>query len=195
MQSQRCPHCDQRLPQGNLPLRCQKALGIRRFVAVGPYAHPLLRALIDALKYDSIYDAANPLGKLLSRTLESLRASVDNARTILVPIPLHHKRLRERGFNQSDLIAQYVAEKLTAPLRKDILIRSRQTEQQAKLSLKQREENVIGAFSANPSPLLRSYTIILIDDVVTTGATMREAAQALRRAGAKDIWGAAVAQG
>jgi ComF family protein len=187
-----CPHCGQRLPRGILPSSCREALRIDRLATAAPYSHPIVRAAIDALKYKGIRDLAKPLGILLGEAVEEI---LDDASPLLLPIPLSPKRLRERGFNQSGLLARTVADALNLPLATHLIRRTRDTKQQAKLSEMMRHENVRDAFAATIPPNLQKHPLILIDDVVTTGATFREAARALRSAGAREVWAAAVAYG
>lgn len=164
------------------------------FTTVGPYRHPLLRAVVDALKYDGIQDLAVPLGAHLAQNLKPLIEKTTGHELTIIPIPLHPKRLRERGYNQSELLARATARELQLPVR-ETLIRVRPTAQQVKLPREERLRNVENAFAVLPNTALKGKTVLLIDDVITTGATMRDAARALRHAGAREVWAAAVAQG
>ena len=110
---------------------------------------------------------------------------------VVVPIPLAAARRRRRGFNQSELIAEQLAEALELPLREDLLERTRETEAQATLDAEQRQRNLRGAFVAGDVGGLR---VLLVDDVTTTGATLNEAAGALRAAGATHVFGLALAR-
>lgn len=193
-QTPQCPHCSQRLPFGILPKQCREDLRIDRLFIGGPYANPLLRASIDALKYDAIRDIAAPLGRILVQVIRNASSSLANS-PLLLPVPLHQTRLRTRGFNQSALIARAISQETQIALSEKLVVRMRSTEQQAKLPRAQRQQNMQNVFRAIPSSDLRNRTIILVDDVITTGATMRDAARALRRAGAHEIWAATVAQG
>ena len=110
---------------------------------------------------------------------------------VVVPIPLSAARRRRRGFNQSELVAERLAGAVGRPLRLDLLERARETEAQATLDAEQRQQNVRGAFSAREVGGLR---VLLVDDVTTTGATLNEAAGALRAAGATHVFGLAIAR-
>lgn len=105
---------------------------------------------------------------------------------IVTPVPLHPERQRERGYNQSELIAERFAEKTGIPLRRDILFRVRHTRPQVGLQGKSRRDNVRGAFQA-VEPLVCDRHILLVDDVLTTGATITESAETLYRAGAQSV--------
>jgi len=109
----------------------------------------------------------------------------------VVPVPLHRRRERQRGYNQAALLAKTVAAHIDAPLRRNLLRRVRQTPPQAGLRREQRLRNLLGAFEARGAA---PRSILLIDDVTTTGATFEAAAFALRRAGASRIFALAVAR-
>jgi len=105
----------------------------------------------------------------------------------IIAVPLHKRRLRQRGFNQAGLIAQTLGRKLSVRRRFDILVRSQWTEPQTKLSRKDRLQNVKNAFEVlNPSAA-DGRCILLIDDVFTTGTTLRECSITLKRAGAAEV--------
>jgi len=107
---------------------------------------------------------------------------------LVVPIPLHRTRLRERGFNQAELLARIVAEHFSIALVKNSLKRVKLTRSQTDLSETERRKNVKGAFQARDKMIFRDKEILLVDDVYTTGATVGEAARVLKKAGAKDIY-------
>jgi ComF family protein len=106
---------------------------------------------------------------------------------LLVAVPLHPRRLRERGFNQSELIARALGRRTGLPVLKHALSRRHDTRPQAGLSAAERRRNVAEAFVPRACPALQGRTLILIDDVFTTGATARACATALRRAGAAAV--------
>lgn len=191
----RCPHCARRVPRGVLTRECRGALRVARIASGLPYAHPMVRAAIDALKYESIRELADPLGERLAAQLRTIFDDPPPLPPLLLAVPLYDRRLRARGFNQSALLAQRAARQLRLPYAEGALVRVRETEQQAKLERAQREKNVYDAFLARAHPRLTTSTVILIDDVATTGATLREAARALRRAGAREVWAATAAHG
>ena len=187
-----CPHCDLRLPLGELKLRCRDVLHFSKLAVAGAYEHPMAKATMDALKYESLRDLAEPLGQYLASAIRTQWPQIPRG-AVLVPIPLHRARERERGFNQSSLIAKACAIDLRLDVHDTLLKRTRHTKKQVGLPASERKENIIGAFIADQADAKVTY--ILIDDVTTTGSTLREAARALRKAGAKTIWAATVAQG
>jgi len=106
---------------------------------------------------------------------------------MILPVPLHKKRLRQRKFNQAGLLASNCFPELQRIIRTDVLFRSRQTQPQTGLSGKERRKNLSKAFSLKKTPEVKGKNILLIDDVFTTGSTVNECAKVLRKAGAKQI--------
>lgn len=142
-----------------------------------------LREAIHALKFRARRTLAAPLGALMA-DCAAADARLQSAQ-IVVPVPLHRSRLRERGFNQSELLAREVAERMGFPLTADLLIRGQVTLAQSGLSLEDRRRNVRGAFVA--SGQINGSTVLLVDDVISTGSTASECAKALRKVGAARV--------
>ena len=107
---------------------------------------------------------------------------------LLLPVPLHEKRLRKREFNQSALIAKQVARHLGVPMVVNSLLRERETRPQVGLNAKERRKNMRNAFSVHKAGLIKGRRVMLIDDVFTTGATARECSKVLKRAGANCVF-------
>ena len=106
----------------------------------------------------------------------------------IVPVPLHKQRLKERGFNQSQLLAQAIADNTKIDLLDNVLFRSRYTKPQAKMNRQERIKNVQGAFELAGNSVLTDKIIVLVDDVLTTGSTMNECARVLKQGGAKAVF-------
>lgn len=156
--------------------------------ALLPFKEPLVRAAIHEAKYVHNKKAHRLLACALQDfVLEHLSEHPD---MVLIPVPLSRERFRERGFNQCEEIVRQ-AKELAPLLSTTLLTRARDTEHQTRLSEKERAHNLTGAFAAKP--LSPQTTYLLIDDVITTGATMREAITALRKAGAQHIFPIALA--
>jgi ComF family protein len=166
-----------------------------RAVAYGSYDGGL-RELIHLLKYNQVRPAANVLGRMLAEVITGMESGFSGA-TLVVPVPLHAHKLRQRGFNQSELIAR-AAMKLRPEgrllLTPQVLERRRETQSQIGLSRHQRRENIRGAFAVTRLDDVAGREILLVDDVLTTGTTASECARILRRAGAAKVWVATVAR-
>jgi ComF family protein len=159
---------------------------------LGPY-EGLLRELVLRMKHASGEGLAELLGSLWAEQsgprLREIHADV------VVPVPLHWWRRLARGYNQSEALAEALAAHLRLPCRPRWLRRARYSPRQTERTPAQRRENVRGVFRARPRPALRGQTILLVDDVLTTGSTVSEAARALRAAGAARVFVAVLAHG
>ena len=164
-----------------------------RAVAYGLYQDRMKQA-IHALKYDRLHPAARRLGRMLAEAIAQLAAEAP-AEMLVVPVPLHRSKNAQRGFNQARSLAAHALGFLrkTHPewrltLAPSTLMRLRATESQAGLTFRQRRLNVRGAFTVSDPSAVAGKHILVIDDIFTTGATARAAAQALARAGAASVW-------
>jgi ComF family protein len=199
-----CPSCADALPRIRQPIcqRCGVSVqagmlcpaclsqpmsidGIRSVLLYGGIA----RQAIHELKYRQLKAVAVPLGKLLADFLRTYPLPAD----VLVPVPLHPKRLRERGYNQAALLARELGRLAGLPVEEGWLLRQRDTLTQATAaSAAQRRSNVRDAFSCSRE--LDGERVLLIDDVSTTGATLDACASALKASGAGSVWGLTVAR-
>ncbi len=143
---------------------------------------PPLDRLIRDFKYQRRLRYARVLGELLSR---ELRTRLGPLPEVIIPVPLHGARLRQRGFNQSVELARPLARALDIAIDRSSVIRSRNTRPQADLGLQQRSRNLRGAFSIRRR--IRYRHVAIVDDVMTSGHTVNQLARCLRRAGAKNI--------
>jgi ComF family protein len=157
-------------------------------IQVGVNFQEPINTAIHAFKYERQIRLMDPLGFLLLRTLQKVDWSID----IVTAVPLHPGRLRERGYNQSALISYVVARGRGWPFAPDVLARVRETSSQIHLNAQERRVNVAGAFEADPA-VVCGRRVLIVDDVLTTGATLSACAEALRLAGAARVYGAAVA--
>ena len=151
-----------------------------------------VRALMHMLKYRGMESIGEECGRVLG---ERIRDAGLGESDIVIPVPLHTSRMRERGFNQCEQIARGVSAVTGRPVRADLLTRKRWTPSQTPLSHGERRENVQDAFALRRRAHLAvaGKTILLVDDVLTTGATMRSCAGALHRAGVRSVIACAVA--
>ncbi len=180
----RCPACG----EGQLALGSARSFGLYR---------DSLRAIILLLKFQRRERLGTKLGSLLGPVFVSLTDSRVIGSALLVPVPLHSSRLRERGYNQAELLCRGLLRALPSAglrLEQSALRKIRATPPQAGLSMAARRENVRGAFAVAAPERVRGQTIILVDDVMTTGATLSSCATELRRAGASDVLGLTLAR-
>ncbi|NMC75279.1 MAG: ComF family protein [Geobacteraceae bacterium] len=147
--------------------------------------HGMVQELVHRFKYGGKMYLARTLGLLAARALSGFAR--DTAPECIIPVPLHTRRLRERGFNQSQLLGRILAERWSLPLSVNNLRRARWTEPQVGLSVSDRERNVRGAFTVAHPERIREKRVLLVDDVYTTGSTVAECARTLARAGAKEV--------
>lgn len=183
IKSPACIICNKLDPHGLCP-KHRPALHISSIYPVGYYSDPILKSLIHSFKYDGAKDILEILGPLITNLAKN-RPLPKNP--ILIPVPLSYSRLCERGFNQSELLAQYLSQALNISVSSNTLKRTRHTKPQAEFKRRERLKNIIDSFTVtDPSPI-KNKNIILIDDVVTTSATIGECAKALKRAGVKKI--------
>jgi len=174
-----------------------------------------LRKVIHRFKYDYVRDLAVPLGEMLADYCRADFYRADFCRTdfcrtshswpnhaqgqetpiagdVIIPVPLHKRRLRERGYNQSALLAERLGTAMQVPVLHNVLYRNRYTMPQTRLDAQARSRNVDGAFSC-PGSGVRNKRVLLIDDVCTTGATLNACSLALRKGGAQSVWALTIA--
>jgi len=185
-----CPKCGKPQPSGILCPNCvnwqAEIDGIR-----SPFQFDgVMRQAIHQLKYRNLRTLAEPLAKLLSDYLTTNPIPGE----FLVPVPLHQKRLRERGYNQSSLLAKELGKLINLPVVDDCLTRQQHAPPQTRTStVEERRENVAGAFVCRDHRL-QGKQVLLIDDVSTSGATLDACATALKAAGATSVWGLVLAR-
>lgn len=180
-----CIHCEESAPR------------YHHAAAYGEF-EDALRGLIHLLKYQGIRPAARPLGRHLAAAIRPLlQEFTDNQPVLLVPVPLHRVRRRTRGYNQAEEISRVALRELRdlpVEFRPKVLVRTRSTESQTGFTREQRRENLRRAFTVPDRASVSGRTVLLVDDVLTTGATADECARVLLRAGAKQVLVATVAR-
>lgn len=188
-----CTRCGKPLPvTGICPFCRTYQQGLSGLCAVGHFEGPL-RTCILALKYEGNTRLAEPLGVVLAQTYIRWGLQAD----AIIPVPLHHEREQQRGYNHAQLLAEVCSTHLHIPLRSDIIVRHRATPAQVGLNAKERQQNVAEAFectTAFRTGQLQGHTLLLLDDVYTTGATLGACARPLFAAGAKAVWGLVLAR-
>jgi ComF family protein len=170
-----------------------------RAVSYGVY-QGRMREAIHALKYDRLHPASTGLGRMLAEAMAQFAGEAPEE-MLVIPVPLHPSKYAQRGFNQSRSLAaaalgflrkSHPQWRLT--LASSTLLRQRATESQAGLTPRQRRQNVRGAFLVSDPARVTAQHILIVDDILTTGATARAAAQALVEAGAASVWVATLAR-
>lgn len=180
-------------PPGHTCRRCRAKIPIRVFISPLLYRTPLARRLIHELKYRRITTLAPLLADMIVSYIRYYRIELPT-QAIIIPIPLHPRKERVRGSNQATLIAENLAQQLSLTLDTETLIRSIATPPQSALNAAKRHKNVRNIFSIQDKQHLRGTTVILVDDVKTTGATLEQAARALKKGGVRYIWAITVAR-
>ena len=204
-----CPVCEKPGIDGATHPGCKTRYALDGFTSFFRY-DGVVRKAIKAIKYRSVFDLAQAFVDLVPSVFFSQLSTMNRQPFILVPIPLHPSRFRERGFNQAEAMGHIVAKRLHVPVVTDILRRVKKSTPQVEMKSKDaRLKNMDGVFAVNADAMKhrparnassiadaggRIDAILLFDDVFTTGATMRAAANVLKRAGAPFVWGVTMAR-
>ena len=177
-----CSVCGARLPENMKICHKNKAYLL---AAATKYDGPI-RSVIRQFKYSGWPSLSQKIGRYLGKYIKNSGLSAKNH--VVIPIPLHPERLRERGFNQAELLSVEIAELLELKINGEVLARTKKTSAQAELKdHEKRKSNVAGAFEVKNPEQISGKNLILVDDVFTSGATMNEAVRVLREAGARKI--------
>lgn len=205
-----CPTCRDKLPLVSSPLcpicgipfigaggdhRCAACLtNPPHFdMARAPFLYEgSIRDMIHSLKYSRLTHLRAPLALLMLARVREIMS--DHNPHLIIPVPLHRSRLRQRGFNQAVLLGTAISRHLSLAMLPDVLVRTRPTEPQIELSAAERRLNVRGAFKVNRVNHVAGKRILLLDDVMTTGSTMDECAKELKKSGADMVIAATIAR-
>jgi ComF family protein len=166
----KCTNC----PPGQVWFASARAVAVFSGVA---------QTLVAKLKYQHRLEYAPVIARAMANDFVRAGGTAD----IIIPVPLHSTRLRERGFNQSAVLARHFAEICPLQVLEKVLIRQRPTPTQTRLKKGERRKNVAGAFVCTDPVLIQGKHVLLIDDVYTTGSTLNECAKVLRDAGAESV--------
>ncbi len=196
-----CPFCkpSKITLDGRTCPACRRTKRLNGLFCGAAYQNFVIKKVILHFKYEPFAkELAKPLSSLILQHFKLLDYPPvffrDKTGFVLMPVPLHKKRLKWRGFNQSEEIARHISLTLKIPLLSDVLLKTKETRPQMELPAEKRKENIEGVFSCSDRESIKNKKILLVDDVFTTGATMEECARVLKDAGAKEVWGVAVAR-
>lgn len=192
-----CDLCADRITQSeNRATLLQFHRYVIRTYTVTDYHEPLVKEMISALKFKFAYTLSDRMGEMMALKITEAKKYFPNlAFDFIIPVPLAPRRERWRGFNQSALLARSCAQHIAGVVDESIIHRVRVTHPQTMLSITNRRKNVRDAFKVDSKKDLFGKRILLIDDVVTTGATVNECAKILVRAGVTEVWVLAFAHG
>lgn len=192
-----CPICEKMItPDGRTCLACKRKSSLDGLIVASSYAQFPVANAVHLFKYRFVSDLHLPLGNLLIKVLQKTEFPLPN---MILPVPLHPRRLRWRGFNQSALLAKYLATNLLPqtdiPFTENFLLRNRYTTPQMSINnYKSRKLNIANAFSILPNSDIQNKTILLVDDIATTGSTLFECARVLKTAGAQEVFAIVIAR-
>ncbi len=149
-----------------------------------------VQKLVHSIKYEGFKSLGVFAGELLGKELLANDYKSLTEYDFIIPVPLHKSKLRERGYNQSDLISEGLSKILNVPVKSDVIIRSKNTKSQTHLTAEKRKLNVADAFNINKNyyGFLKGKKIILLDDIITTGSTIKEILSVILRANASSVF-------
>lgn len=190
LQAPLCVRCSKPIRTGTICSKCQSQIwDIDGICSVFKYGGAIRQAIIQ-FKYENIKALDDPLSHFMMEYLRKHPLSFD----IIIPVPIHKRRLRERGYNQSSLLARRLSYMTRMPVVEEVLVRTKHTPSQAKSdNVDQRRKNIRNAFKC-VSHDISGKRILLIDDVCTSGATLNSCATSLKSAGAASVWGFTLAK-
>ena len=187
-----CPVCNKPSIDGFTHPKCLKPQSLDGLIILWPYKGVVRRAII-SLKYKFVKEISSELSKLILEKTKDLFL-LKNKDLVLTTVPLFWIRKNLRGYNQVDEIAKTLADNYGFKFYSDLLIRKKHKDPQVTLSKKERANNVRGVFSFNPNYklLITNSKFLLVDDVYTTGSTLKEAGKVLKRSRVREVWGLTV---
>jgi ComF family protein len=196
-EKQVCPICEKNItPLGAVCLGCKNKSFLDGIFVISPYSKPLVKKSLHYFKYRFIAKLSQPLAKIILEEFDKANFPIFD---LILPVPLHSKKLRHRGFNQSELIAKYLAKNMATGfeinLSKNNLIRIKYSQSQMNLkNTAERKENVKNSFKIKNPAEITGKNILLIDDITTTGATLESCAQILKKGEAKSVFATVIAR-
>jgi len=163
-----------------------------KILSATDFNNKIIREAIHKFKYSFIEELSIPLSFIILNHLQNIDCQIDNS-FVVIPVPMHDKKKRRRGFNQSEEIAKLISEATSLPF-STTLVKTKETKPQMELNKAERIENIKNCFAIKNKKEIENKTIILLDDVYTTGTTMEQCAKVLKENGAKEVWGLTIAR-
>jgi competence protein ComFC len=193
LEHQICVRCQNPSPFGKTHPACSSRNFPDGSISALQYKNRVVGKVIETFKYSFVSDLSRPLTQLIVESIlnQGLEGYFKNF--VVIPVPLHFKRHNWRGFNQAEILAQTLSTSLNWAMDADVVVRTRHTKPQVKLTALQRKMNVQKAFAIKGSQV--PIKILLVDDVLTSGATINELAKLLKKSGAQEVWSVTVAHG
>jgi len=192
--TQVCPDCNRISAHGRYCVKCRKKHRLSGIIVITYYEEGPIKEAIHNLKYNNVTELGDFLGKMMVGPLKD-NLNIINDKVILTAVPMHFLRQAQRGYNQSEILANIIGNELKIEKNFKIIKKFRKTKSQVKFSGKKRRENLKNSFKIIDKNTVKNRTVIIVDDVTTTGATLEECAKVLREAGVKRVWGLVVARG
>jgi ComF family protein len=218
--SQVCPECGRLSQRGKYHVICGKGKALKGVIASAYFEEGPIREMIHNFKYNGVTPLGEVLADLMSKSLaRKFQFPIANFQSIpnsklknfqienslktenckienyaLTYVPLHWRRQARRGYNQAEILARQIGNKLGLKV-EDLLTKARSTKRQVELQGNSRRKNLSGVFEFKAGICIKNKTIIVVDDITTTGSTLNECAAVLKNAGAKEVWGLVVARG
>ncbi len=187
-----CPECRMKTGIGEYCEKCKRNNELAGILLDYDFDDKLLLNAVHLFKYEFVRELKKPLAKLLPR---KKIIEVADKNSIIIPVPTHKSKLNSRGYNQSELLAKELALDLKIEFRSDILTKSKKTHSQMSLKREDRIDNLKNAFKIKNYSPIKGKTILIVDDICTTGSTMKECATILSKHQPKQIWGVVIARG
>jgi ComF family protein len=179
-------HLDTKAIQQNIcPSCCKENFYFDRAFSPCKYSGSV-KQLIHEFKYSGKDYLGKPLGSIMNTFIKNYSVPIEHL-DFIIPVPLHSSRLREREFNQAEILSYQIAKEFKKEILSKTLVRNKSTQSQTELKIQERHKNVDNSFCVNRPEFIKDANLLLIDDVLTTGATASQAAKALKDAGAKIV--------
>lgn len=194
IKTQTCPNCKRITQAGRYCPRCAKKVCLSGVIVAAYFEEGPVKELIHNFKYNHIVELSKILGDLLENALRENQQYLGK-NLLVTAVPIHYLRKAQRGYNQAEILAECVSMALKFPKNFKIIKKIRKTRPQVQTEAKKRRKNLINSIQIYKNISLSGTTVILVDDVMTTGTTLNECARILKEAGARRVWGLVVAKG